>query len=178
MVSAPFCFGLQDVATKDWQSAAVEKRWVQSADVRSVGPDNRNSWSSLHHGNATEPPTFLYFAAACRYRSCFARVRQVTHETPSDLLDDTGQSRRSTRVRSQPDVFAPSSYSDDELATRCSLPPLPHLCLTSSLSRCILSESTLSQATHRLPDITCPGILTAKCRASHVCESVISSNAW
>ena len=28
LVSAPFCFGLEDAAARDWQSAAVEKRCV------------------------------------------------------------------------------------------------------------------------------------------------------
>ena len=54
---------------------------------------------------------------SCRYRACFARIRQVTHHNPSELLDDTGQSRRSTRVRTQPDMFVPS-YSSEELAYR------------------------------------------------------------
>lgn len=55
----------------------------------------------------------------CRYRSCFARMRQVTHDSPLELLEDTGQSRRSTRVRTQPDVFLPSySSGAEELATR------------------------------------------------------------
>jgi hypothetical protein len=55
----------------------------------------------------------------CRYRSCFARMRQVTYDSPLELLEDTGQSRRSTRVRTQPDVFLPSySSGAEELATR------------------------------------------------------------
>ena len=28
MASAPFCHGLQDAAAKDWQSAAIEKRYM------------------------------------------------------------------------------------------------------------------------------------------------------
>ena len=54
---------------------------------------------------------------SCRYRACFARIREVTHNSMPDTLDDTGQSRRSTRVRTQPDVFVPS-YSSEELAYR------------------------------------------------------------
>ncbi len=50
-------------------------------------------------------------------------MRQVTHDTPLELLEDTGQSRRSMRVRTQPDAFLPSYSSEaEELGTRCCLP--------------------------------------------------------
>ena len=45
-------------------------------------------------------------------------MREVTHESLPDFLDDTGQSRRSTRVRSQPEVYL-SLHGEDETAPRC-----------------------------------------------------------
>lgn len=45
-------------------------------------------------------------------------MREVTHESLPDFLDDTGQSRRSTRVRSQPEAYL-SLHGEDETAPRC-----------------------------------------------------------
>ena len=146
LLSAPFCFGLQDAAAKDWQSAAVEKRYVQPAGYQSFIThcalisnqacvyiflaSFRQSWhvnsrfsSLLKHLEAPITVTcqphddVTKVLPSCRYRACLARMRQVTHDSPSEVLDDTGQSRRSTRVRNHPDVFVPS-YSSEELTYR------------------------------------------------------------
>ena len=146
LVSAPFCFGLQDAAAKDWQSAAVEKRYAQPAGYLLVITHCAlSSNQACVYTSLTSFPqswqitsrfssVLTYLEApmtgmcqphddvtkvlpSCRYRACFARMRQVTHDSPSEVLDDTGQSRRSTRVRNQPDVFVPS-YSSEELTYR------------------------------------------------------------